>query len=48
MTWMEVINRDLRDLIVCKENAADRARWKRLIGRLDMACWMVDEGLIMC
>ena len=35
MTWMEVINRDLRELGICKEDAADRARWKRLIGRVD-------------
>jgi len=35
MTWMEVINRDLRELGLCKEDAADRARWRRLIGRED-------------
>jgi len=32
MTWMEVINRDLRELGICKERAADRTRWKRLVG----------------
>ena len=35
ITWMEVISRDLRKLGLCKEDAADRARWKRLIGRVD-------------
>ena len=32
MTWMEVISRDFRELGICKENAADRVKWKRLIG----------------
>ena len=34
-TWVEVINRDLRELGICKEGAAHRARWKRLIGPVD-------------
>ena len=32
MTWMEVINTDLGEFGICKEDAADRVRWKRLIG----------------
>jgi len=35
MTWMEVINRDLRELGLCKQDAADRVRWRRLIGPVD-------------
>jgi len=35
MTWMEVIIRDLKDLRIGKEDAADRARWRRLIDRRD-------------
>ena len=35
MTWMEVINRDLRELSICKEDVADRAGWKMLIGPVD-------------
>ena len=35
MTWMEVINRDLRELGMSNEDAADKARWKRLIGPVD-------------
>ena len=35
MTWMEVISSELRELGICKEGAADRAMWKRLIGPVD-------------
>jgi len=31
MTWMEVINKDLKALGICKEDAVNRARWRRLI-----------------
>ena len=40
MTWMELINTDLRDLGKCEEDAADRAR--RLIGPVDRS--MLDGG----
>ena len=33
MTWMEMISGDLRELGICLEDAA---RWKRLIGFVDM------------
>ena len=36
MTWMEIVSSgDLRDLGICKEDATDRAWWKRLIGPVD-------------
>ena len=39
MTWMEVINRDFRELGIRKEDAADRARWKKLIGPVNRGMW---------
>jgi len=42
MTWMEVINRDFRELGICREDATDRARWKRLIGPVNIAVgWLM-------
>ena len=35
MSWMEAINGDVRELGIYKEYAADRARWRKLIGHVD-------------
>ena len=31
MTWMEVINKDLKELGICKKDTVDRTRWRRII-----------------
>ena len=43
---MEVINRDFRELGICKQDAADKARWKRLIGPTDRSMLDDDESLV--
>jgi len=53
MSWIEVINRDMKELgrPICKENAIVRARWRRLIlsiglhGGLPAPFWLDDESL---
>ena len=35
MTWSQVVERDMRECGLKREDATDRERWRRLLGRAD-------------
>jgi len=49
MTWLEMVNKDLKELGICKVNVLDRTRCKQLIckgsvSRLLGSCSLVMNG----
>jgi len=52
MTWLEVVNKDLREHGTCKADTLDRIRLKQMICSgsaegLWGSCWLEDDCLVL-